>query len=68
MAQRGSSVYGGDMTTEVRQGLGLVCIGLACLVLSAVADGQPAVVVRAAAMLFTLGGLALAAVGLLRRT
>lgn len=55
------------MTKEVRQGLGLVCIGLICLVLSTASDGQAGVVVRAAALLFTLGGLALVAAGLLRR-
>lgn len=55
------------MTKEVRQGLGLVCVGLICLLLSTATDGQSAVVVRATALLFTLGGLALVAVGLLRR-
>lgn len=55
------------MTKELQQGLGLVCIGLICLLVSTAAEGQPAVVIRAAALLFGVGGLALLAFGLLRR-
>lgn len=59
--------YRGGMTKEVRQGAALICVGLICLVLS-VAGGDVARITAPAAMLFGIGGLALVAVGLLRRT
>lgn len=55
------------MTKEVRQGAALICVALICLLLSLASDGQGGVVLRAAAGLFGVGGLALATVGLLRR-
>lgn len=54
------------MSKEVRQGAALVCIALICLVVSLAAEGQGAVVVRAAASLFGVGGLVLVVFGLLR--
>lgn len=54
------------MTKEVRQGVGLVCLGLICLLVSTGLSGQADNAARAVAMLFGLGGLALVAVGLLR--
>lgn len=56
------------MAKEVRQGAALICVALACLLLSVATEGQGAVVLRGAAILFGLGGLALAAFGLLRST
>lgn len=65
---RGRTVaYGGGMAKEVRQGGALLCIGLICLLLSA-AGGDVGRIAAPAAMLFGIGGLALVAVGLLRRT
>lgn len=55
------------MTKEVRQGAALICLALICLLVSLVATGQGAVVIRAAAILFGIGGLVLAAAGLIRR-
>lgn len=54
------------MTKEVRQGAGLLCVALICLVLSLAGDGQSGVVLRAAAVLVGIGGLALTAIGLFR--
>lgn len=59
--------YRDGMTKEVRRGIALVCIGLICLVLST-AGGDVARIAAPAAMLFGIGGLALVAFGLLRRT
>lgn len=57
------------MTTEVRQGLGLVCVAVICALVSLAGTGDvfPRLA-YGAAILFGIGGLALVAVGLLRRT
>ena len=55
------------MTKEVRQGAALVCIALICLVFAAGGNDDVLRIAGPAAMLFGIGGLALVAVGLLRR-
>lgn len=54
------------MTKEIRQGAGLICIGLVFLVLTLATEGQTMAVMRVGAVLFGLCGLVLMAVGLLR--
>lgn len=54
------------MTKEVRQGAALICAALICLLLSLATSGQGEIVLRATAVLFGIGGLALVTVGLLR--
>lgn len=56
------------MAKEVRQGAGLICVALIALVLSAALEDQGAVMARAVAILFALGGLALVALGLFRES
>lgn len=56
------------MTKEVRQGAALLCIALICLMFAATGNADVARIAGPAAMLFGIGGLALVAVGLLRRT
>lgn len=54
------------MAKEVRQGSALICAALICLLLALAMSGQGGVVLRTAAILFGIGGLALVTVGLLR--
>lgn len=56
------------MAKEVRQGAALICAALICLLLSLAMSGQGEAVARTAAILFGIGGLVLAALGLLRAT
>ena len=55
------------MTKEIRQGLGLALVGLVLLLVGVLADGQPGVVIRMGGVLFLIGGLIAAAVGLFRQ-
>lgn len=54
------------MTTRIRDGLVLLAIAALCLLVSLLADGQAADVIRGLAILCGIGGLVALVVGLVR--